>query len=53
MSESKLRPQVVPLKSHSATPFKEMTRDQKVRFLAKLIICVVTFGMVFPNVMSD
>ena len=35
------------------TPFNEMKRGQKVRFILKLAICILTFGMAFPNVMSD
>jgi hypothetical protein len=36
-----------------STPFGEMTPAHKVRFLAKLVICILTFGFVFPNVMGD
>jgi hypothetical protein len=36
-----------------ATPYKEMKPRQKVLFLLKLAICILTFGMAFPNVMSD
>ena len=35
------------------TPFAQMTGGQKVRFVLKVIACVLTFGMAFPNVMSD
>jgi hypothetical protein len=35
------------------TPYKQMTSTQKALFIAKLAICIVTFGMAFPNVMSD
>jgi len=34
-------------------PFGQMTRGQKALFIVKLAVCVVTFGMAFPNVMSD
>ena len=40
-------------KSDTGTPFKEMTTNKKVAFIAKVIVCVITFGIVFPNVMSD
>jgi len=30
-----------------------MKPKQKVLFIFKLTICILTFGMVFPNVMSD
>ena len=35
------------------TPYKEMSRTQKVKFVLKVIVCVLTFGMAFPNVMGD
>lgn len=35
------------------TPFKQMTGKQKLRFILKLIVCISTFGMVFPNIMAD
>ena len=35
------------------TPYKDMTSRQKVRFILRLIVCIFTFGMVFPNVMSE
>ena len=35
------------------TPYKEMKPRQKVLFIIKLTICIITFGMAFPNVMSD
>jgi hypothetical protein len=35
------------------TPFKEMTPKQKFVFVLKVVVCVITFGVVFPNVMSD
>lgn len=35
------------------TPFAEMTPGRKFLFIAKLAICIVTFGLAFPNVMGD
>ena len=35
------------------TPYTQMKTGQKVRFILKLAICILTFGMAFPNVMSD
>jgi len=35
------------------TPYTEMSRSQKVKFILKVIVCVLTFGMAFPNVMGD
>ena len=34
-------------------PFKQMTPGQKVVFILKLVVCILSFGIVFPNVMSD
>jgi hypothetical protein len=33
--------------------FSQMTGGQKAFFIVKLALCIVTFGMAFPNVMSD
>lgn len=33
--------------------FAEMTRRQKVIFVLKVIVCVLSFGMIYPNVMHD
>ncbi len=35
------------------TPYKEMRTEQKLKFILKLAVCIVSFGMIFPNVMSD
>jgi len=35
------------------TPYNEMKPRQKVFFIVKLVISIITFGMAFPNVMSD
>jgi hypothetical protein len=35
------------------TPYKQMTPRQKFKFVVKLVVCILTFGMLFPNVMSD
>jgi hypothetical protein len=40
-------------KARTGRPFSQMTGPQKAVFIAKLAICIVTFGMAFPNVMSD
>lgn len=34
-------------------PFAQMTLAQKVRFVCKLTISILSFGFIFPNVMSD
>ena len=36
-----------------ATPYTEMKPRQKALFILKVAICILTFGMAFPNVMSD
>jgi hypothetical protein len=33
--------------------FADMTLRQKVVFGAKLLVCIATFGYVFPNVQND
>ncbi|MGE5640954.1 MAG: hypothetical protein ACM30H_12750 [Clostridia bacterium] len=35
------------------TPYAQMSSSKKVLFIAKLALCIITFGMAFPNVMSD
>ena len=35
------------------TPYGEMKPGRKVIFVLKLAICILTFGMAFPNVISD
>ncbi len=36
-----------------ATSYAQMSTKQKVRFVLKIAVCILTFGFVFPNVMSD
>jgi len=36
-----------------AMPYAQMSTKQKVRFVLKIAICILTFGFVFPNVMGD
>ena len=38
---------------NKSTPYGQMTRKQKFRFVLKLAVCILTFGFVFPNVMGD
>jgi hypothetical protein len=33
--------------------FKDMTGKQKFVFVLKVTICVISFGMIFPNIMHD
>ena len=42
----------------AATPkpkltFKQMTPGQKTVFILKLTVSIVSFGMIFPNLMND
>jgi hypothetical protein len=30
-------------------PYKEMNAGQKTVFLAKLVICIMSFGLIFPT----
>ncbi len=36
-------------KAADSLPFKEMNAGQKTVFIFKLVICVVSFGMLFPT----
>jgi len=36
-----------------AVRFKEMTRKQKFVYVLKVTVCVISFGMIFPNIMHD
>ncbi len=36
-------------KAAASIPFKEMKVSQKTIFIFKLVICVATFGMLFPT----
>jgi hypothetical protein len=33
--------------------YKEMTRREKVVFILKLAVCILSFGFMYPNVMND
>ena len=39
--------------AQQGTPFGSMKPFQKGFFIFKVVVCVLTFGMAFPNVMSD
>jgi hypothetical protein len=38
---------------HPSIKFSEMTRRQKIVFILKLATCIVSFGMIYPNIMND
>jgi hypothetical protein len=40
-------------KHDSGKRFKDMSPREKVVWVLKLAVCILTFGMAFPNVMSD
>lgn len=35
------------------TAYRDMTPRRKLIFILKLAVCIMTFGMAFPNIMSD
>jgi hypothetical protein len=41
------------IKYPTGKKFADMTRGQKIIFVAKVVACVCTFGFAFPNVQSD
>jgi hypothetical protein len=42
-----------PIEVSRGKKFADMTRTQKVVFVAKVVACVATFGFAFPNVQND
>jgi hypothetical protein len=44
--------QKAPVQDHGMK-YADMTRRQKVIFVSKVVVCVCTFGFVFPNVQND
>jgi len=42
-----------PLEQSTGRKFAQMTRGQKCIFVVKLVVCIATFGFVFPNVQHD
>jgi hypothetical protein len=39
--------------SRQPKKFRDMQPREKVVFIVKLAVCIVSFGMIFPNIMSD
>ena len=37
----------------AGTPYAQMTLARKIRFICKLTISILSFGFIFPNVMSE
>jgi hypothetical protein len=52
MSEPKPRAKPEAPKPIPRTPFKKMTRDQKTVYVLKVVVCLCTFGFIFPNVIG-
>ena len=44
---------VKPVEGSHGRKFADMTRLQKVVFVAKVVACVATFGFAFPNVQNE
>ena len=42
-----------PVEVSRGKKFADMTRLQKVVFVAKVVVCVGSFGFAFPNVQND
>jgi len=42
-----------PIEVSRGLKFADMTRLQKAVFVTKVVLCVATFGFVFPNVQND
>ena len=40
-------------RKREGTAYKDMTPRRKLIFILKLAVCIMTFGMAFPNIMSD
>jgi len=40
-------------KAQQPLAYKNMTPSQKFRFVLKVAACILSFGFIFPNVMSD
>ena len=40
-------------RSTTGTPYSEMKPRQKAMFILKIALCIISFGFIFPNVMSD
>jgi len=42
-----------PIEQKRGMKFADMTRTQKCVFVAKVVVCVATFGFALPNVQND
>ena len=48
-----MRHQEAPWQKLRQCEFKEMTGKQKFVFVLKVTVCVISFGMIYPNIMHD
>ena len=53
MSDQKSTPFQKVHEQDRGTKYADMTGRQKAIFVSKVVICVCTFGFVFPNVQND
>lgn len=35
------------------TPFEKMTGERKIKFVLKVVVCALSFGFIFPDVMNS
>ena len=53
MSDEKQAAQGSAASARKSVPFKEMTPRQKFVFICKLTVSILSFGMIYPNLMND
>jgi len=45
--------QAQPQAQTASVKFKDMTPKQKVVFVLKITVCIISGGMIYPNIMHD
>ena len=53
MEEQKQAAQGSAATAQKSPRFAQMTRGQKTVFVLKLIVCILSFGFIFPGLTSD
>ena len=53
MDENNTAPKQSAPTFNRGTPFGDMPPNKKTLFVLKVMLCVVSFGFIFPNVMSS
>jgi len=53
MSDPKQAAQGSAATAKRSLKYHEMTPRQKLTFILKLAVCIISFGMIYPNLMSD